>query len=327
MSMAKQAFVLRISPSGRDRVDEALESDQIIIGWSQAQELLDAGLPWEHFREAIRAKYYMNEPNLRKAGNAAGHMWRFVREMNVGDLVVVPHGSEFYVAEIAGPATHRPDKSEEDTAFRRDVTWLNEKKPIPRVVAKSALISRMKTQGTCAYATDLLEAIGDALQSASGKSVPTFEEDLQNRLIRETLAEIRSGRMDSFGFERLIAAVLAGLGAEESRVIPRNQDKGADIVATFQVAGAFRQTVAVQAKHWQPSPPVGGDVVEQLIRGVEAESADLGMVITSGTISDEATHAAEQYFEDKGIKIEMVDGEQFSKLIVEHGIRTSQQSH
>jgi hypothetical protein len=31
--------------------------------------------------------------------------------------------------------------------------------------------------------------------------------------------------------------------------------------------------IAIQAKHWQPKPPVGRDVVEQLIRGIEAESA------------------------------------------------------
>ncbi len=105
--------------------------------------------------------------------------------------------------------------------------------------------------------------------------------------------------------------------------MPRSQDKGADLLATFRVAGAFQQVVAVQAKHWQPEPPVSRDVVEQLIRGIEAESANLGMVVTSGSISDAAVQAAEQYFEEKGIRIELLDGEQFAKLMVEHGIRTS----
>jgi len=321
--MARQAFVLRIAPSGEDKVPEALESDQIIIGWSDAQELLDLTLSWEQFREVIRVKYYAEEPNLRKAGNAGGHMWRFIREMNIGDLVVVPYGNRFYVAEVSGPVTYSPDKVADDTAFRREVTWLNEKKPIPRAVAKSALISRMKVQGTCAYATDLLEEIEDALEVASEKTPPTFESDLQCRLIRETLDEIRSGRMDGRRFERLIQTVLVGLGAEESRIVPPNQDKGADLLATFRVAGAFHHIVAIQAKHWQPSPPVGKDVVDQLIRGIEAESADLGMVITSGTISDEAIQAADQYSEDKGVKIELIDGEQFAKLVVEHGIKLS----
>lgn len=320
--MAQQAFVLRIAPSGIDMVPEALKENQIIIGWSEADGLLDMSLSWEQFREIIRSTYYTSESNLRRAGGAAGHMWRFIREMNTGDLVVVPYWSEFYVAEVTGAATYDPNKTD-DTSYRRPVKWLNGKKPIRREIAKSALISRMKTQGTCAYATDLLSEINECIQIASTGQIPTFQTDLQTRLIRETLTELRSGRMESFGFERLIQTIVTGLGADDARIIPRSQDKGADILATFRVAGAFRQVIAIQAKHWQPDPPVGKDVVEQLIRGIEAESANLGMVVTSGTISVEAVAAAEKYYEDKGIRIELVDGEQFAKLIVENGIKTS----
>ena len=49
----------------------------------------------------------------------------------------------------------------------------------------------------------------------------------------------------------------------------------------------------------------------------------MGMIVTSGTVSDDAIFLAEQFCEEKGIKIEIVDGEQFAKLIVEHGIRVS----
>ena len=323
--MSKQAFVLRIAPSRIDRVPEALREDQIIIGWANAGTLLDQTLTWDRFRDILRVAYYADEPGLRKAGSAAGNMWRFIREMNNGDLVVVPYGNQFYIAQVDGPATYDSTRITDDTAFRRQVKWLNEKNPIPRNVAKSALISRMKTQGTCAYATDLLDEIEESLQAVATNRNPTFHTDLQARLVKETLDELRSGRMDSLGFEKLIDAVLVGLGAEESRIVPRKQDKGADVLATFRVAGAFRQVVAVQAKHWKPDPPVGRDVVEQLIRGIEAESADLGMVITTGAISEDASLAAEQYYDDKGIKIELIDGEQFAKLIIEHGIRTSQQ--
>jgi len=181
----------------------------------------------------------------------------------------------------------------------------------------------MKIQGTCANATDLISDIEECLKLAGSNSAPTFQNDLQTRLAREVLDELRSGRIENFGFERLIKTVLLGLGAEDVRIIPRLADKGADLVATFRVAGTFLQTIAVQAKHWQPDPPVGREVVDQLIRGIEAESANLGMIITSGSISDDASDACEEYFEEKGIRIELVDGEQFAKLIVEHGIRAS----
>lgn len=302
---------------------ESLGANQIIIGWAEASGLLASSLTWEEFREILRKTYYSAEPTLRKAGAASGHMWRFIRTMKPGDLVVVPYGADFFVAEVTGPATYDSSKVAEDSAYRRSVRWLNDKKPIPRHLARSAFLSRMKTQGTSADATDLLGEIQDCLGLATRRESPTFQSDLQARLVREVLGEIRSGRIENFGFERLIQTVLRGLGAEEVRIIPRSEDKGADLVAVFRVAGAFQQQIAVQAKHWQSEPPVGRDVVEQLIRGIEAEAASLGMIITSGTISNEALEAAEQYFEDKGIRIELVDGEQFAKLIVEHGIRAS----
>ena len=321
--MEQQAFVLRIAPGGNDRVQEALDRNQLIIGWPDAAGLLDERLSWEEFRTIISDTYHSQEKTLRKAGAAGGHMWRFIREMGRGDLVVVPHGSEFYVAKVSGSATYDQEKVDEGTAYRRAVDWLNNKQAIPRAVARSALISRMKTQGTCAYASDLLAEIKECIDIASSEAQPSFRSDLQSRLIRETLDEIRYGRIDSRGFEKLIRDVLVSLGADEARIVPPKRDKGADVVATFRVAGAFRQIVAVQAKHWRPDPPVRKDVVEQLIRGIEAESANLGMIVTSGTVSEDAIAAAEQFFEESGVRIELVDGDQLAKLIVEHGVEAS----
>jgi restriction endonuclease Mrr len=65
---------------------------------------------------------------------------------------------------------------------------------------------------------------------------------------------------------------------------------------------------------------VNNKVVEQLIDGIEAANANLGMVITSGTIAESAVAAAAGYAEATGIQIELVDGDQFAKLLIEQGI-------
>ena len=323
--MAKNGFVLRIAPSGGDRVSEALENGHLIIGWAKAKGLLDQELGWEEFREIIRKTYHPDDKNLRGAGSAGGNMWRFIHGMEKGDLVVVPHGSEFYVAEVADyRAFYNESKVDEDSAYRRRVNWLNKKRPIPRKFAKSALVSRMKAWQTCVNARDLVKDIENCLEEAKSGTEPSFEKDLQSRLRKATLDELRSGRMESYGFEQLIATVLRKLGAVvEPKIVSRkNEDKGIDIYATFLVAGTFRQCVGVQAKHFQPEPPVGADVVLQLIRGIEQgpERVTLGMVITSGDFSHEAVEKANRYQEDTGIPIELVDGEQFAGLIVEHGL-------
>lgn len=157
------AFVLRIAPSGVDKVPEALRDDQVIIGWACAQGLLAPQLDWGQFREIVHRTYHSTDSTYRGSGAAAGNMWRFIREMKPGDLVVVPHGNSFYVAKITGPATHDAAKVDDDSSYRRRVEWLNAKKPIARQIARSALISRMKTQGTSANATDLLEEIKECL--------------------------------------------------------------------------------------------------------------------------------------------------------------------
>jgi hypothetical protein len=99
---------------------------ELIIGWAAAEGLLDPRLEWEQFRDIIRIRYYSDEPNFRRAGAAGGNMWRFIREMKTKDLVVVPHWSDFYVAEVTGPATYDSTKVEEDTAYRRTCRWLND---------------------------------------------------------------------------------------------------------------------------------------------------------------------------------------------------------
>ena len=321
--MAGKAFVLRIAPSGINRVAEALESGHLIIGWAEARGLLDRSLNWWQFREVIHSTYHANETSRRRAGAASGHMWRFVRDMAPEDLVVVPDGSQFYVARVSGPAFYDESRVEEDSAYRRCVTWLNEKRGIPRSVATSALVSRMKTRGTSAGATDLLQEIEACVREAEEGQSPSFESDLRRSLIEASLKQMRDGRMDSYGFEGLIERVMRALGAIETRVVPRSKDKGIDIYATFLVAGAFRQVIGIQAKHWQPEPPVGEDVIRQLTNGIEEgleNTVTLGMVVTSGEYSAEAVKAAAEYEEQQGIPIELVDGEQFAGLMVEHGL-------
>lgn len=314
----QRAFILRIAPSRKDRVPHALNDNMLFIGWAKARALLDEKLDWKAFRKIIHDQYYSNDIDERRAGIATGYLWLFIREMKQGDLVVVPHGSEFYVGKVNGPAKYEESVVSEDTAYRRSVIWLNSKKPIARKLARAALQSRMKIQGTCVDATDLLDEINLAL-----KSTTTFEQDLHKLLVKHTVEEIRKGKMDGTRFEQFVASLLKGLGASQVRIVPHNQDKGADIVAHFRIAGAFQLTVAVQAKHYMPQPPVPKQVILDLQHGMEAESADLGMIITSGMISHEAYDLAQEIFENQGMKIELIDGEQLGALILEYGLTGS----
>lgn len=314
-NLNRRAFVLRIAPGRKDRVPQALDESDLIIGWAEAKGLLNEKLDWKAFRKIVHDKYYTKESDERRAGKATGYLWLFAREMKPGDLVVVPHGPGFYVGEVKGPVRYEESRVKDDTAYRRSVDWLNSKKPILRKYARAALQSRMKFQGTCVDATDVLDEINMSLNA-----ITTFEEDLHALLVKHTVEEIRRGKMDGGRFEQFIQSLLEGLGAKPVRIIPHSQDKGADIVAHFRIAGAFHFVIAVQAKHFKPQPPVLKQVVLDLLRGMEAESADLGMIITSGTISAEAYDLVQEIYNENGIKIELIDGEQLGSLILDYGL-------
>lgn len=316
-----KAFVLRISPSGIDRVPEALDTSEIIIGWSTTDLSETANLYKEEFRQRIHDVHYSDQDSYRYAGAAAGHLRRFIHEMHQEDLVVVPYGSNFFVAQVEGPTEYREDKVGEDTAHRRKVTWLNNGEGIPRRDARAALQARMSIRGTSADATDLIDEIQEALQQAQTGESPSFANDLRIRLVEQTLQEIRSGRIENFGFERLVANVMLSLGALEAPILNRaTEDKGADILASFMLAQTFEFTVAIQVKHYKPDPPVESEVIDQLIAGMESAETNLGWVVTSGTFSEEAAlHAAEKE-EEYGYQIQLIDGEQLSAMIVEGGL-------
>jgi restriction endonuclease Mrr len=179
----------------------------------------------------------------------------------------------------------------------------------------------MKIQGTSARATDLLEAIQECLSLAASGVNPSFSMDLQKALCERTLSELRRGRLDSYGFEHVVSMVLTRGGAEGVRVVARPKDKGADILATIPVAGLTTIQLAVQVKHhYEETVPTGANAVDELIRGIEAEGAQCGAVVTCGTFAAEAFERAEGYFNEKGIRIALVDGEQLAAAIVDLGL-------
>ncbi len=161
--MSKDAFILRIAPGRRDRVPEALRTGHLMIGWAEAKGLLNLELEKAGFKEIIHKAY----PE-RHAGLATRYMWCFIRDMKVGDLVVVPHlnksGRGFYVGEVTGPAFYDENKVGEGSAYRRPVKWLNGGIAIQEASAKEALVKRIKrTQGTSSPATGLLKEIKDCI--------------------------------------------------------------------------------------------------------------------------------------------------------------------
>ena len=238
-------------------------------------------------------------------------MWRFIRDMKAGDYVVVPHETNFYVAQVEGPAFHDPEKVEEDTAFRRKVKWLNEKQPIPRAKAPSALYSRMKILGVSANAYDLVDDIRSILENIAAGIETTFAEQLTEKLAVAALEQMRRGFMNERKFEKLVELILKRLGATTT-LTPRAQDKGDDVVGSFKHLGL---TLVAQVKyHTDPNWETDKDAVQQVVHGIEKHQADVGWVVTCGRFSENAKQAV------TAKPIRLIEGDELAKMVVAFGV-------
>lgn len=309
-----RAYVLRIAASSERDLTACVGSGVVVIGWPEARGLIHIQ-DWLQFREIVHQSYFAPEEGRRKAGAAGGHLFRFIHQVAIGDLLVVPApNKQFYVAMVEGMPSA---VGQNDIGYQRRVKWLNDGKPIERQLAGAALQSRMKVYGTTADASDLVEDIEDALGLANRLrpgEIPAFEMDVRQQILGGILDQLRNGRLDSYKFERLVHLVLSCMGATAT-ITPRPLDRGDDIVAKLHpLGGLFEMTLVVQVKHYSRiDEALQPQVLDQLLEGMKAQSATMGAVVTVGIISEEA-HARANALADEGYTIVLIDGEQLSEL-------------
>jgi predicted Mrr-cat superfamily restriction endonuclease len=311
----RNAFILRLTPLGQDLTQEALEKDEIFVGWKEVKGLLEKDT-FDDFRKLVKDTYKIE--NNRSAAAFARFLWEFLKEMKPGDYVVVPSGGQFYVAEVVGDPYY--DESHPIAAHRRPVRWLNDKKPISRERASRALQSRMKARGTLMDASDLVADIEKVLEGAKRGETPNLAEELRARMVEAVRQELTQGRMNPDRFETLVERMAQAMGAVEAKWVPRRSDQGADVIADFQLMGGLPVTVGIQAKFYQPGKPMGRHAVDQLAKALRAGVADMGLVITTGDVSEEAYQAAEEYLSQENLQISILDGRELAELIVDKGL-------
>ena len=311
----RQAWIVRMTTGGGDTVDTGVRDNLLLLGWSAAEGLLACDDYWA-FRDIVHEAHYKGDTNYRRSGHAAKQLWKFLKVMKPGDLVVAPHGRSFYVGEIDdGPPIYDASGGQ-DTPHRRPVRWLSRAAAIPRTTARAELISRMKSYHTVTTATDLIDEIKEAVAAASSPEAPTSLGSLRQRLIDTTKQELQRGHMDEHRFERLVRDVLLALGAVYAEIVPRQEDIGADIEAEFSIGHLTTVPVRVQVKWWHGT--AGTAPISQLLAA--KDDVRLGVVATTAEFSDEARSFAPTREDEDGKQILLVDGDELSRLIVEHSL-------
>jgi len=287
-----------------------LQEGQVAIGWHKMGDLSTL----QPDREGFKAKLVECYPES-KAGavpTSAGQMFRFVHEMQVGDLVVYPskRDREVHVGRIEGPYRYDPS-TVPNYPHRRVAKWLCS---FPRThFSQGALYEIGSAMGLFQvknYADDFVAAL-------EGKRIsPPTDEDETVALLTEDIEETTrdfilkrlARELKGHPLADFVAHLLGRMGYR-TRVSPEGPDGGVDIIAHKDELGFEPPIIKVQIKSSEGS--IGDPVVSALYGKVEP--GEFGLIVTLGRFTSQATA-----FARSKSNLRLIDGDELVKLVLQH---------
>ncbi|MDR2461517.1 MAG: hypothetical protein LBE38_12205 [Deltaproteobacteria bacterium] len=135
--MSKKLWVIRPEPNFINRMKDFLENEMVAIGWPAVGDL-GGGLTRQQLAERLCDTYehYLKEQKSDLAV-AAGILDRFVNQVKIGDLFLVPDAGNVYIGEVTGDYTFHPelnsDSPEAGYPHWRKVKYFKDGKPFTTI--------------------------------------------------------------------------------------------------------------------------------------------------------------------------------------------------
>lgn len=315
-----------------------LDNDLLSIGWSDFnnREILDK----------IRQDglSYLNkccEEILQFIPRNRYTLYRFLVEMDKGDIVIVPKWRSFDVYEILEKAVPVSEINLLDNLyttnnnkiiFKNNLLYVDDnvvdlgfiikvkkiEKNIPRYeYADSALTARMKIQQTNADITDLKESIDKAIQSFKKNSPINLRSEIVLN-ITDTVLDTIKKKLNPDKLEYLIKWYCHKSGASSVNIPPKNYEdkKGdVDIIATFE---NLKLILYIQAKFYDKETDIWAigqisDYYENLSISNDGYSRIVWVITTADKYSKEALKKAAEK------NITLITGREFAEMLLDVG--------
>lgn len=291
--------------------EEFREKGVVAIGFGDLGDLADTAT-----REQILQRYKAAWPeaNKFKAANVAGQLFRFVREIAVGDGVLTydPARRVYLVGTIKGDCTYA--KEIEGVPHVRRVEWQGE-------VARDNLTA--PTRNSLGAIQTLIqlppEAVQDIERAMHGKPKPvedeagdaeiaeTFPHDDVEAKALEAIKD-RVNKLDWEEMQDLVAGLLRALGYK-TRVSPPGADRGKDIVASPDGFGFESPRIIVEVKH--RAGAMGSQQIRSFLGG--RHPGDKGLYVSTGGFTKDAYYEAER----ANIPLTLLNLDELVKALVE----------
>lgn len=300
-----------------------VDEGYVAIGWPDLGD--PRQLPAD--REAFKAAMKDTHPDMKDGAVPvnAGIVFRFIHEMQAGDIVAYPskHDRTVNIGRFTGEIAHIAD---DEYPNRRKVQWLAH---LPRNDFSQSALTELGAYITVFmvrnHAAEILNKAGlvsserepspAQTQAVSG---PVEAADDDTATVAVSLqAEMTTGdfiirrimsRQTGYQFEDLVAHLLECMGYT-ARVTSKSGDGGVDVIAHMDALGFQPPIVKVQCKRTtgQSSAPDANQLLGTLGDG------EFGLFINLGSYSREA-----RLLERNKAKLRLIDGEQFVEMLLEN---------
>lgn len=156
-----KAWMLRPKPHDINRMREFIDKSIVAIGWPELASLEGKG---KSYLNSELPKHFPND-TIVQIGIAAGTIDRFVNEIRVGDILIVPNDKDIYFCKVTSGYCYDMTKSSDTEGYphQRKVQWI--KGPVRREDIPESVRGSLRAPRTLAdlshHIDDILSYIGD----------------------------------------------------------------------------------------------------------------------------------------------------------------------
>ena len=298
--MNKPIWLVRAGRTGHQE-NAALEHNVVAIGWEELGDLSKIREK-DELIELYESNY--SELKARAISHKANQIWRFAKEIQIGDYVVLPLKTEPVIAigQVTGEYEFDTTIAEEVRHIRR-VKWLTTDMPRTRLdqdllysLGAFMTVCRIQRNDAETRIPQVLQRYINGVDSLSTPKVTDIDEEEIVDLEAIGRDQIRILIEREFAGHRLQDLVAAILNVEGFKpvVSPPGKDGGVDILAGKGVLGLEEPRICVQVK--ATSSPAGIDVINSLLGVVSSYGATYGLVVSLGGFTKDARNKAKEQF-------------------------------
>ncbi|MEN6368653.1 MAG: restriction endonuclease [Thermotogota bacterium] len=287
-----------------------LKKNVIAIGWNEIGDPSRIGGD----REALKAKVASTHPDGKPGAVPvhAGQLYRFITEIQVGDLIAYPSkiDREIHIGKVLGPHRYDPAFDAEYPNIRK-VEWLGK---FPRTRFSQGALYEIGSALTLFqirnYADEFVAALtGEApIPADSDEATAAIVAEEIEATTRDYVLKRLAQEMKGHPLEEFVAHLLEAMGYR-TRVAAVGTDSGIDIIAHKDHLGFEPPIIKVQVKSTEGS--VGDPVVSALYGKVSP--SEFGLLVTLGTFTTQA-----RAFAREKPNLRLIDGDELVNLVFEH---------